>query len=624
MLMVSSRQGFWSPTEFSDLDEIRDVTLENPDPASDKPLTEAEFLAAVTNQNVLLLVHGYNNTEDDVNLAYAQIEKAVQKQVPGKYSAVVGYTWPGGALGISYPIARARSNSAGPRLTPWLQKIARKAKTVDVMSHSLGARVSLRALRDAFKNPAKPVRNLYLFAAAVDNESIEKGEEFYDSTRRTDAVVVIHSKKDKVLALGFRLGDAILPWQWFDLFDAALGYSGPEDVADIIDFSPHVKVVNGKGQNLDHAGLQGQSRRLRLPSRFPGRQASGTVFCAVRRKGGREVPAPPSSFRKARRIARGGVMRKPILLAIVMASLTAATGAFAQTPRTPWGHPDLQGIWSTATITPFERPTDVAGKEFLTAQEAADFERKALETNDRDRRGGSAEADVAGAYNEFWFDRGTKVVPTRRTSLVIDPPDGRIPPTTADARTRLNGEAEARKARGPADNPEDFSLWVRCIVRGVPTVMLPQGYNGNYQIYQTPAYVVIVAEMIHEARIIPLDGRPHLRAHGPPVDGRLGRPLGWRHADRRNDELQRQGGIQGNDGRPAAGGTLHAHGARCPAVSRHHRRSRRRSHDRGPSNFRSRPLKGRSTSIPATRPTTRSKACSEVPARRRKSRPRRR
>ena len=252
MLMVSSRQGFWSPTEFSDLDEIRDVTLENPDPASDKPLTEAEFLAAVTNQNVLLLVHGYNNTEDDVNLAYARIEKAVQKQVPGKYSAVVGYTWPGGALGISYPIARARSNSAGPRLTPWLQKIARKAKTVDVMSHSLGARVSLRALRDAFRNPAKPVRNLYLFAAAVDNESIEKGEEFYDATRRTDAVVVIHSKKDKTLALGFRIGDAILPWQWFDLFDAALGYSGPEDVADIIDFSPHVKVVNGKGQNLDH------------------------------------------------------------------------------------------------------------------------------------------------------------------------------------------------------------------------------------------------------------------------------------------------------------------------------------------------------------------------------------
>lgn len=203
-------------------------------------------------------------------------------------------------------------------------------------------------------------------------------------------------------------------------------------------------------------------------------------------------------------------MRKPIPLALVIAFHLAPSGASAQTPRTPWGHPDLQGIWSAATITPFERPADVAGKEFLTAQEAADFERRTLETNNRDRRGGSAVADVGGAYNEFWFERGTKVVPTRRTSLVIDPPDGRIPSMTADAQKRLNGEAEARKARGPADHPEDFSLWVRCIVRGVPTVMLPQGYNSNYQIYQTPEYVVIVAEMIHEARIIPLNGQPHL------------------------------------------------------------------------------------------------------------------
>lgn len=203
-------------------------------------------------------------------------------------------------------------------------------------------------------------------------------------------------------------------------------------------------------------------------------------------------------------------MRKPILLVLVSAFLLAAGSAFAQTPRTPWGHPDVQGVWSTATITPFERPREWAGKEFLTEQEAADFERRTLQTNNRDRRGGSAEADVAGAYNEFWFDRGTKVVPTRRTSLVIDPPDGRIPSLTAGAQKRLNDEAEARKARGPAENPEDFSLWVRCIVRGVPTVMLPQGYNSNYQIYQTPEYVVIVAEMIHEARIIPLNGRPHL------------------------------------------------------------------------------------------------------------------
>jgi hypothetical protein len=202
-----------------------------------------------------------------------------------------------------------------------------------------------------------------------------------------------------------------------------------------------------------------------------------------------------------------------ILLALAITLLAPLRSAFGQapsTPRTPWGHPDLQGIWSAATITPFERPADMAGKAFLTEKEAADFEQRTAETSNRDRRDGGAEADVARAYNEFWWDRGTKVVPTRRTSLVVDPPDGRLPALTADAQKRLNAQAEARKARGPADDPEDRNLWERCIVRGVPTVMLPQPYNNNYQIYQTPNHVVIVAEMIHDARIIPLDGWPHL------------------------------------------------------------------------------------------------------------------
>jgi hypothetical protein len=182
-------------------------------------------------------------------------------------------------------------------------------------------------------------------------------------------------------------------------------------------------------------------------------------------------------------------------------------------PRTAWGHPDLQGVWWTATITPFERPAEMKDKAFLTEQEAADFERRTLERNNRDRRDGGAEADVARAYNEFWFESGTRVVSTRRTSLVVDPPDGRVPALTAEAQKRQDARAEARKTRGPADFPEDRSLWERCVTRGVPILMLPQGYNSNYQLYQTPDYVVIVAEMIHEARIIPLDGRPHLASH---------------------------------------------------------------------------------------------------------------
>jgi hypothetical protein len=209
--------------------------------------------------------------------------------------------------------------------------------------------------------------------------------------------------------------------------------------------------------------------------------------------------------------------RPPVCLRVFATALVllASTTAAAQTspPRTSWGHPDLQGVWSAATITPFERPAEFSGKEFLTKEEAADFERRTLERTNRDRRDGGAEADVARAYNDFWWDSGTKVVPTRRTSLVIDPPDGKVPPLTPEAQKRQDASAEARKLRGPADNPEDRNLWEQCITRGMPTVMLPQVYNSNYQIFQTPDHVVILAEMIHDARIIPLAGRPHLPSH---------------------------------------------------------------------------------------------------------------
>jgi hypothetical protein len=190
----------------------------------------------------------------------------------------------------------------------------------------------------------------------------------------------------------------------------------------------------------------------------------------------------------------------------------AAVSAGAQTPgthatslpKTPWGDPDLQGIWSIATITPFERPQTMAGKQVLSEQEAAELEKTNLTANNQDRRDGAGtDADVARAYNDFWWDRGTKVVSTRQTSLVVDPPDGRVPALTAEGQQR----ATARAARG-YDSWADRSLWERCITRGLP--MVPGPYNNNYQILQTPDHVVILHEMIHDARIIPLDGRPHV------------------------------------------------------------------------------------------------------------------
>jgi hypothetical protein len=178
-------------------------------------------------------------------------------------------------------------------------------------------------------------------------------------------------------------------------------------------------------------------------------------------------------------------------------------------PRTSDGQPDLQGIWSNATITPFERPKELAGKEFFTEQEAAEYEKRIVRERNRDVRGRDADADVSGAYNELWFDRGTKVVPTRRTSLVVEPSDGRVPPLTPEAS---KSAAEREKlARHPPEGPEDLPPVVRCLVW--PTVgppMLPTAYNNNYQILQTPGYVTILTEMIHDVRMIPLDGRPHI------------------------------------------------------------------------------------------------------------------
>jgi hypothetical protein len=200
--------------------------------------------------------------------------------------------------------------------------------------------------------------------------------------------------------------------------------------------------------------------------------------------------------------------RQVLFAAVLFAALSVP--ASGQAPRrTPWGDPDLQGLWTNATITPFERPGDMSGKPVLTEQEAAEYEQRTNQARDADSRAGGTEADLGRAYNQFWYDRGTKVVAGRRTSLIVDPPDGRVPALTPEGLAKAEARAAARK-RSPADGPEDRPLAERCILwptAGPP--MLPSGYNNNYQILQTPGYVVILIEMIHDVRIIPLDGRPH-------------------------------------------------------------------------------------------------------------------
>jgi hypothetical protein len=203
-----------------------------------------------------------------------------------------------------------------------------------------------------------------------------------------------------------------------------------------------------------------------------------------------------------------------ILLSVCLLCFLLPAMVFGQAakspPRTADGHPDLQGTWTTSTLTPLERPAEFAAKPILTEQEAKDYEARLLREGNRDRRDGSAEADVARAYNEFWYDRGSHIVQSRRTSLIVDPPDGKIPSLTPEAQKRQAALAEYRRQH-PGDGPEDFSLNNRCILwaTGGPP-MLPGAYNNNYRIIQSPGYVTILVEMIHDTRIIPIDGRPHL------------------------------------------------------------------------------------------------------------------
>jgi hypothetical protein len=171
--------------------------------------------------------------------------------------------------------------------------------------------------------------------------------------------------------------------------------------------------------------------------------------------------------------------------------------------RTAWGDPDLQGIWTNTTTTPLERPKELEGKQVLTDEEWAQRDRQVAASVSFDN---APRAGSPGGYNEFWVERGKL---SKRTSLIVDPPDGRLPPLTPQAQKRADARAQYLREH-PADSWEDLSQFTRCLTRGLPGAMVPGFYNHNYQIFQAPGYVVILVEMIHEARIVPLDGRPHL------------------------------------------------------------------------------------------------------------------
>ncbi len=201
--------------------------------------------------------------------------------------------------------------------------------------------------------------------------------------------------------------------------------------------------------------------------------------------------------------------------ATLLAALASIVVAPSATQRSNDEQRDLAGTWSFSTLTALERPAEFAAIDVLTDAEAAAFAKRTMERNNRDNRDTSnRDADVGGAYNEFWWDRGTTVAKVRgkfRTSLIVDPPDGRVPALTAQAQERAAARAAERRAH-PADGPEDRSLGERCLLFNAGPPMLPGPYNNFMQVIQTRDYVAIHNEMIHDARVIPLDGRPHAPA----------------------------------------------------------------------------------------------------------------
>jgi hypothetical protein len=191
--------------------------------------------------------------------------------------------------------------------------------------------------------------------------------------------------------------------------------------------------------------------------------------------------------------------------AATKATATRKTAKPWTAPRTAWGDPDLQGIWTFNSLTPLERPAALAGKVFLTEEEAAALEKRAADNRFVDS---APRQGDPGTYNRFWTGENSRIVPTRRTSLIVDPPDGRLPPLTPEAqRLRVGQNRLARLDTGPADSWLDRDSYERCIAREIPRT---GGNNPGAQILQTPGYVTIFYEAMHDTRIIPLDGRPHV------------------------------------------------------------------------------------------------------------------
>lgn len=250
MNLISARKDFWSDTELAVRDKVKEVDLVGETPSTN--ISNANFLSALSGEKVLVLVHGYNNEPEDVHNAYATLERRITANVTGTaaYDRIIGYIWPGGDDALDYFAAKKRANALARRFGIWLNKMSQHEATVDVMGHSMGARVIFKALKTI---DSRIVRNTITMAASIDNESVQLDEEFHHSTRRTENVFVFHSKHDPVLKYAYSAAE----------FDTALGLSGPEDPNEIISHAspndpdtPNIFVVNCKNHIRKHGAYK--------------------------------------------------------------------------------------------------------------------------------------------------------------------------------------------------------------------------------------------------------------------------------------------------------------------------------------------------------------------------------
>jgi esterase/lipase superfamily enzyme len=263
--MVSCRKDFWSPTEFSAANEIRRIDLAT---GSGPPIAANQFVQELLGRRIVVLVHGYNNDECDVIDSYGTIDENMRLlgftgAAPAAYDELVGFVWPGGALGVSFPFARQRASETANPFQTLLTTLKAAGTSIDLNTHSLGTHVALEALRGS---ASSLVRYSWNFASAIDNESIEAGERYFEASKRCDRFYVFYSKNDVRLRVWYRVGD------FFD-FDTALGYSGPEDPGSIMADSKHVRVINCKEVVLSHGAYRSSgevwsyiARELKTPA----------------------------------------------------------------------------------------------------------------------------------------------------------------------------------------------------------------------------------------------------------------------------------------------------------------------------------------------------------------------